>query len=1408
MSQEEKNGLASIHTPKPVMSRRAFLGVLGTGAATLFIDYLSGGAVVATAKEFAAMATGQTSSSIQFITIAYDQVAVTVLDAADSHRFVEGATVRVQTLADGRDGAMVEAVTDHLGVALLDATNLAESSLLGGTGHDFFGKVFVTKEGCRDFETGMMRFYGGKATGVYLQEADGKPYVRCLTMDGYDIQYMKQTFLSTTEATIDHALKAVVVCDGANKEIEVNYWSGEPRTSNYLENGTSGKTALSAAVDTTSANSFYKGASGKFAGEVTFTHPYFDPAQTRWFLGIGQPLHLHVWVDRANRFRVDAKLEVEQGVIPKPRRGSDNEELDRFSLRLNSDEDHYDGFNAELPEWIPGISKFGVWVPSFPGGVNVAGVITPGGELMFSISMTFKDMYYDKGGKTEKEKLEEAQKAGGVAPVETGWQNTPTQTVAEQVEEQWANWNNGIQRYREALDSQIKDPGGYNNNPFKGGRLKMGWSVSAGYTLLGKYAKELARWEGTANIFGKTVFSLQYSKLFMATIYPITVTFDLSASVMIKVGCTWALPEDAGLALNRIYLAKGGVTLPFKIYVALTVALGVAGVASVGVRGAGWLYINLYLQGGEETTGVGGEAGISVLVVAEIFIFHYEWELWSKSFKFGKDATAAALSAQDVSGQLACASFADLDNLFTPFTDDGMFEAAEFTLTPAQGEDAVSPLSDDDVDHEIAWECTYEPHTAGGGIQDVSAAAVILADDDSYRPQEERRIIANSYANSRIKFVYQNGAAVAAFRIVMVDFYHTQQVIRPRVSYIPISGSGDLSFGNPVVTNSRKNAGYIWLNTNEWDSDFASVDLTSQGWCWAAAVLYTDHNPLGVADSMANSKLVIRFAKHLMLGAGGLYDYEFEVTRPDYIKPGGGEGQYMAFNNLSLVQLPDNKVGFSCGYVTYNDPNDATPLGMGIISAVYSLDGDTVTIMPKHNEGTYNLNPFRVPSGYTVGMSSMDSVMAMPPNSKAPGYEEGVFDIVCTVQMKNAAGQIRRKIFFTNNDLYMRGMMWDQPRFVDPFAGEDYNFLGNFECWTRTVKGSSEGMTLGRFLGDVANQDPDESIVGKLLAYRYTAYGLETPPYGGRWPAVSPVEVGPADMAVDYGCFQLSPDGNLLFFTKTFNGDVPEGEVDQSAAISEVPPERHQICAARFINGRFTDPFPLVDLSYSPDSFQYVPRSYGSFGSDAYYFLYSHITDTTKGLSDTYMVKMPYLKRITLLGIFTAEPAISVGATLNLEITARNDGNVILAGFTVRFTGESGFSKDVRCDCSLESYITNAYDGVHSTKTTIEADLAAQSGVFYMGHTNTYKMQVETPADWPAGEHTISAVILEDSLETTTAELHAEWAEDETVAACALSYTDPDPIVFMCASADEADLRADAPAEGEESAHASDYTDE
>lgn len=149
--------------------------------------------------------------------------------------------------------------------------------------------------------------------------------------------------------------------------------------------------------------------------------------------------------------------------------------------------------------------------------------------------------------------------------------------------------------------------------------------------------------------------------------------------------------------------------------------------------------------------------------------------------------------------------------------------------------------------------------------------------------------------------------------------------------------------------------------------------------------------------------------------------------------------------------------------------------------------------------------------------------------------------------------------------------------------------------------------------------------------------------------------------------------------------------------------------------------------------------------------------------------------------------------------------SVLLSSTTMQFTGsgDDEFSQKLTCDCSPKNYVPNIYDVTKSDEDdTLVPDAAGRNGVFFPGHTNTYKMTVRLPQDWPAGRHELHAVVLEGGYVASQVK---NWAESEAVAACAESYADPEPYVFSVCSAAEVDVDATAPAEGEESAHASDY---
>ncbi len=214
-------------------SRRHFLAGSLFGMATLITAPQLGNTVffpnlayadetqgASSASSFNVGAVGTQTSDVKFsiAVVRPNEVGFMLQDVANKGKGVPGAKVTITSYA-AKDSsgkyATLEATTNEDGKVILDISSLSENS--NGEKdkgkYAFWGKVYIDQPENSDyriFETGAMRFRGGKGAVAPTQAIAGKPYPSCLTMDDVDITYTLSRFVVSSKNDRSHTITAKI----------------------------------------------------------------------------------------------------------------------------------------------------------------------------------------------------------------------------------------------------------------------------------------------------------------------------------------------------------------------------------------------------------------------------------------------------------------------------------------------------------------------------------------------------------------------------------------------------------------------------------------------------------------------------------------------------------------------------------------------------------------------------------------------------------------------------------------------------------------------------------------------------------------------------------------------------------------------------------------------------------------------------------------------------------------------------------------------------------------------------------------------------------------------------------------------------------------------------------------------
>jgi hypothetical protein len=241
-------------------------------------------------------------------------------------------------------------------------------------------------------------------------------------------------------------------------------------------------------------------------------------------------------------------------------------------------------------------------------------------------------------------------------------------------------------------------------------------------------------------------------------------------------------------------------------------------------------------------------------------------------------------------------------------------------------------------------------------------------------------------------------------------------------------------------------------------------------------------------------------------------------------------------------------------------------------------------------------------------------------------------------------------------------------------------------------------------------------------------------------------DVGPDGFDVE--TFAVSPDGAALYFPRVRDGKLPDidnGDGTYTPNTQEI--KEYDIMAATVVETDsdgtlgFISPYRLAQLGHAPD--QLVEYLYGN----NFTFIYDTITDLATSSSDLYLVAVPRVVSLHLVGLCPLNQFVSSSAREPFHVTVINNGNTVVEGFWLQIHNSSGFSDPARIHITTSS--VNAVPGISDMKTVkntgvhesaasaptflrgeSDLDAPAKAGVCIPGKEQTYRFDLPIPADW------------------------------------------------------------------------------
>ena len=189
------------------------------------------------------------------------------------------------------------------------------------------------------------------------------------------------------------------------------------------------------------------------------------------------------------------------------------------------------------------------------------------------------------------------------------------------------------------------------------------------------------------------------------------------------------------------------------------------------------------------------------------------------------------------------------------------------------------------------------------------------------------------------------------------------------------------------------------------------------------------------------------------------------------------------------------------------------------------------------------------------------------------------------------------------------------------------------------------------------------SVKGRLV--HVTLTNLERPAsetgiYRVPEPRFAFSEVGPKNFAIT--SFGVDESGNFLYYPAVREG-VPGFRLDGSGnSTPKKEVKEHDVMVCKLYGDTFSDPFVFCEVEYDMDTLVALcPQK-----SIAMSFLSTNLTDMKRGKGEIRYTAMPYVRCANVIGFQALSEYAFPGIPALFNVTIRNDGNVHLAGCTIR----------------------------------------------------------------------------------------------------------------------------------------------
>lgn len=1305
----------------PAVTRRAFLAGGGMTVASLLLPRVGVfGDKVAYAQDTGGSSAGSGEPTARIIVLSRSEIGLEVWDVDEQGTTVPvpGATVTISTL-DEKDPKTLEATADEDGTVVFDVKDLGVEVDWGDYGlrYRFEGSVTVTNgPDYRVCTLSRIRVDGGSALKVpCCRIVDASvPYFESLSFNGWDMQYCDCEVLRCKEAKDEIPIAGRLRVDA----------SGKARMSLYArdEDGNLASKPVMSCEAPISKGVADLSKSGRYLRLV----PAYDE-----LLPKDRSFEAHVevagvtYVFGTTLAAFDPAYEVETGsadVIPGVSYGQTGIEHPVFTLP---------------DSWPPVLrgSQMNFWLPTLP----IDFWLSPFGYFFFGIGVSAgKAAGSLKGFSRESFSNETAASAA-----------QPLKDLTDLMEERFDTLA-AMQRGTEPGSS--KNFGHSFSSKFAAS-LSVQAYASAEYNYL--QDPEAQRFVGQAALVGDVAMYVTLLEQFTIYMVPCFVMFNFMLDARISGHGTIESPP--GDPKNISFApAKTGIGVVFTIEAALSVGVGVAQVLCVSVRGSACISLYVGLIEATSVTGkrhvVAGGA-LEVDLVAQALVFSWTGKLWSAenprlydnwaestdalegssplrptAYALGVAADGSGVYSSDApvgSEGLSMEKFAETASIVTSATLLATKEATARAV--AGGVTAPAPPASEDLGggsfatpldvaapgaaNADGGDDGYAYDYDGDGDQpacDGVAGVAGIAEDGGVVPSKDVRIVRGTFSNPRERVVVYDGVTYL-FRIASVAY--------------PAGGGTE--------GRTRLTAQVFDEGTGRWGRpQVLDVPVPLEGVDRADMFDY-DFDVCVQSESSASSRLYqgIYVCMTSGLRSGGDATSFYDAACEPIVT--------MAVFNRDLRRLTST--------MWRDDPGAAR-------DAAHAVSCPRVTTLTRKGV------PFLVAVAYL---------------RHAGDAPDKVFGAASRTTCRVA-------VPLANNLVHTSGIE------VDPTTSEltiscldegGDESAGAFSVLARSASGLSVDtvrLTVGQRLAEAAPEDELDALRAQPIGFDVTrnvtgAQGVSgMQPWPGRASYLSLADgvlqetsfdpnatggalttrpIGPD--GVRMGTFRVSGNGDVLVFSENREGPSEQTfDADGNPTGIETT-QRYRILASIFVEGMFSEPFPLAETAHALDGIV------GVSGGESYTFVTTAITDMAKSSADMYYVEVPVVVTASVSSLLAEEIFARQGERVSFQVVVRNDGNVILTGCraTLHDAETGAAAAEARLSFASENVSASAWNperydevdevAVSAVRPYSDEVLAAcgtngshlladpaSAGVLLPGKTGQYRVSFTIPANW------------------------------------------------------------------------------